>query len=223
MVSEPNHSDRTASGAAAVTGAEGTTGEGGAPYANRNPADAKRRALFGFKEGGVGRSTADPAAIRRADSGQAIRLIKNTSSAKKGQSLAFLAAHIRRTQADIDPLRSHVTGSLAHWTAIRRTIESEIDISAALGTFRNDRSDAARALRRALANLQEHNGIIANASPQLRRAKASLGGTIRRRSRSIGKPLIEQIKAPMSSEQAQAISERLNASDRPHRKLPPRP
>ncbi|MET8215819.1 hypothetical protein [Streptomyces hirsutus] len=37
------------------------------------------------------------------------------------------------------------------------------------------------------------------------------------------KPLIEQIKAPMSSTDAQRLSERLNAEDGPRRKLPPRP
>ncbi|MFI6374772.1 hypothetical protein [Streptomyces sp. NPDC050546] len=222
MVSEPNRGDRTAFGAAAVPGAAATTGEDGALSANRSPADAKRLELYGFK-GGIGRSTVDLAAARRAVSGQASRLIKTTSSAKKGQGLAFLAAHLRRTHSDIDPLRSQLAGSFAQRAAIRQVIQSEIDTSVALGVFRNDRSDAARVLRRALATLQEHDGIIANASPQLRRAQAHLGGTIRRRSRSIGKPLIEQIKAPMSAEQAKAISERLNASEGPRRKLPPRP
>lgn len=88
------------------------------------------------------------------------------------------------------------------------------------GTFRN--SGSWETARRELAEfVHQYTASIALSSVIL----TSGGGSgpfaieaIRPR-----KPLIEQIKAPMSSTEAQRLSERLNAEDGPRRKLPPRP
>ncbi|WP_143669959.1 hypothetical protein [Streptomyces sp. Ag109_G2-15] len=149
-------------------------------------------------------------------------MIKSTSSAKKGEGLALLAAHIRRNQPDLSPLwHLLLAGSLGHRTSIRHDLE-DIDVLVRLGTFRNEHSRSIAAIRRVLADLHEQGtGIACRVSypPQ----RGLVPGPRRLRTRGVGKPLIEQIKAPMTSTQAQAINERLSAEDGPRRKLPPRP
>ncbi|MFJ7341982.1 hypothetical protein ACIQU3_17025 [Streptomyces sp. NPDC101110] len=165
---------------------------------------------------------ADSSAVATHGQRQSSSLIKHTSSAKKGQDLALLATYLRRTQPDLAPLRELLRGSFRNQTAIKRILE-DTDVFVRLGTFRNEHSRSVVALRRALADLHnQYAGIAARTSyPPLQRER--LQRSIALRSRRLGKPLIEQIKAPMTAEQAQAISERLSAEDGPRRKLPPLP
>ncbi len=134
----------------------------------------------------------------------------------------MLAAYIRRAQPDLSSLRELLSGSFRHQTAIRRILE-DADVFVRLGTFRNEHSRSMAAIRRALADLHnQYAGIAARTShPQQQRER--LQRAIALRNRRVGKPLIEQIKAPMTAEQARAINERLSAEDGPRRKLPPQP
>ncbi|MYR59598.1 hypothetical protein GTY54_26305 [Streptomyces sp. SID625] len=221
MVSEPSHGDRTASLAAAVSGDEAPTSEGTEPSASRGDSqDVRFMGISGFK-GGVKRG-----------------LIKHAYGAGKTEGLAYLAARSRGLRPyskllrlagmiDLDEPRAvdllRRGSALAQLAAVQRAIGANADITVVLGTFRNEHSDAAKAVREALAHLQDQDSVIANARPYLRRGRVRLVGASRRRPGSARTPLIKQIKASMSSDQAQVISERLNAADGPRRKLPPRP
>ena len=166
------------------------------------------------------RRSADSSAAATRGHRQSGTLIKHTSSAKKGD-LAVLAAYIRRAQPDLSSLQELLSGSVRHQTAIRRILE-DTDVFVRLGTFRNEHSRSMAAIRRALADLHnQYAGIAARTSHPQQRER--LQRAIALRNRRVGKPLIEQTKAPMTAEQARAINERLSAEDGPRRKLPPQP
>jgi hypothetical protein len=149
-------------------------------------------------------------------------LVKGTGRTKKGQDLAILADYVRRHQPDLSPLRDLLAGSLRHQTAIRQALQ-DADVFVRLGTFRSEHSRAMAAIRRALEDL--HNQYAGRHDRVAYRPQRPerVPGPAALRNRKVGKPLIEQIKAPMTPEQAQAINERLSAEDAPRRKLPPRP
>ncbi|GHC88494.1 hypothetical protein [Streptomyces flavofungini] len=154
-----------------------------------------------------------PAAADRGRT-QSAHLIKHTSSAKKGQDLAGPKELVRVARA----LQRYKLGSISHSTAVQAI--TRYDIGAVVGaTFQNEES--IKELRKRLTELQKSYDLLANPPRPLRPRITPV--TIRRPSRNVGKPLIEQIKSPMSAEQAQAINERLEAADGPRRKLPPRP